>query len=138
MRLDSWGRLHVTKTLSWTIHPSKGSGKPYSLKPYDDADETIADDEAPLYRMFSGATDQAALSDGSEGVEALYWIWVIASKMVEKGAVVPQIYEPADETFITRWIPASMSRQIGEITEKAGLALLSLPPRGARGGRQAR
>ena len=128
MRLDSWGRLHVTKTLSWTIHPSKGSGKPYTLKPYDDSDEGIAEDEAPLYRMFSAATDKAALADGSEAVEALYWIWSIASKMVEQGAVVPQIYEPADEVFITRWIPASMSKQVGEVAEKAGRALLSLPP----------
>ena len=126
IRLDSWGRVHFAKSLKWTIYPNKGSGTAFSEHICNIGDE-FADAGVTPEKMFSGAIDHNALQDAPEAMEALYDIWLLATKLVMQGAIIPQIYEPIDENFIIRWIPAFMSREISRITDEAGRALLSLP-----------
>ncbi len=124
IHIDSWGRVHFARSMSWGVYPA--TGESYVATPFDPSE---GDYEAhkPLFDMFSGATNKDALADSHEAIEALYNIWVIATKLVEQGAVVPQIYEPIDENFIIRWIPAFMEKDISTLTDEAGRALLSLP-----------
>lgn len=126
IHIDSWGRVHFAHSLSWTVYPAKGSGESYVATPFDPS-EGDYEEHTPLYEMFSGATDKEALADSHEAIEALYNVWVIATKLVEQGAVIPQIYEPIDENFIIRWIPAFMQKDINTLTDDVGRALLSLP-----------
>lgn len=126
VRLDSWGRVHFAKSLKWTVYPNTGSGTAYSEQIRNVGDE-LTDEGVSPENMFSGAIDHNALQDAPEAMEALYDIWLLATKLVMQGAIIPQIYEPIDENFIIRWIPAFMSREISRITDEAGRALLSLP-----------
>ncbi len=126
IHIDSWGRVHFANSLSWKVYPANGSGESYVATPYDPSKGDY-EEHTPLYEMFSAATNKDELADSHEAIEALYNVWLIATKLVEQGAVVPQIYEPIDDNFITRWVPAFMQKDISTLTEDVGRALLSLP-----------
>ncbi|MBQ9273383.1 MAG: DEAD/DEAH box helicase [Succinivibrio sp.] len=123
--VDSWGRISFDPSLCWTVHPHTGSGKPYDEQAIDMQRQNYNDQ--PLHCMFSCALDAQALEECPPDVEALYQIWLIATKLVQSGAVMPQIYEPIEDFFAVRWIPAIMSADISALVETAGRVLQLLP-----------
>lgn len=119
LKVNAWGKLQVEK-VSWTIHPT--GADPILQYPKD------LPDDGYISAMFSGAIDPKSLEDASSEIEALYQIWLIATKLMIAGDVIPQIYEPIADCFSIRWIPAIIDKEINEVTSKVGQALLSCKP----------
>lgn len=78
--------------------------------------------------MFSGFITHQKLSEAPRELEALYDAWLIAGRLVEAGAVVPQIYRPMDDIFAVRWIPAVMDDEVKAVTEAVGAAFSHVGP----------
>lgn len=114
---SAWGELKAGK-LHWTIHPA--GAEPYTQQATDRPDEGY------VCGMFSGATDPLALENAPEEIEALYQVWLIALKMVNAGAVMPQLFEPIADCLAVRWIPAVISPEVQEVTRQVGQCLFSL------------
>lgn len=81
-----------------------------------------------LHNMFSGFITHQKLSEAPRELEALYDAWLIAGRLVEAGAVVPQIYRPMDDIFAVRWIPAVMDDEVKAVTEAVGAAFSHVGP----------
>lgn len=79
-----------------------------------------------LHEMFSGYLNAKRLTEEPEAVEALYNVWVIATKLVMQKAAMPQLYEPADGCFSVRWIPAVSEQSVRALTQNAGSFLQKL------------
>ncbi len=81
-------------------------------------------DAAPrgLHEIFSGYLTTRMFSESPRQLEALYDAWLIACRLVQKGAVMPQIYEPIEDFFLARWIPAVLIPEVRRITEGVGEA----------------
>lgn len=79
-----------------------------------------------LHEMFSGYLNSHRLSQSPEEVEALYYIWVIATKLTMASAVMPRIYEPESGIFNVCWIPAVTNEAVGEIVEQVGRLIYKL------------
>lgn len=73
-----------------------------------------------LHEMFSGYLNSKRLADSPEAIEALYDAWLLASKLTEASAVIPQIFEPSDSCFVIRWIPAVSNHEIQSLTTRLG------------------
>ncbi len=115
-KVSAWGQI-TPGDFSWTLYPPVG--QPYKQFGADTVEKGF------LCDMFSGAIDQVALEDAPEEIEALYQIWLIACKLVSSGSLMPQIYEPIEDFFAIRWIPAVISDQVMATVQKVGQAILS-------------
>ncbi|WP_295354264.1 DEAD/DEAH box helicase [uncultured Succinivibrio sp.] len=125
LTIDSWGRNHLDKTLFWTIHPVENNGEPLKKTPFDPASENY--ENAPYYEMFSGTIEPRKIEEAPYEIEAMYHAWFIATKLVTKGAVIPQIYEPIEDFFCVRWIPSIMSDEVRKVVDEVGKAFLIFP-----------
>ena len=118
LSVNSWGMSRFNSDFSWMIHPNDGN--PYQV--HIDEDEDVFP-----YEMFSCSIPAKEFEESSEEIEALYQVWLIANKIVQSGAIMPQIFEPVADCFAIRWIPAVISPQVQNVTQKIGQSLLSLP-----------
>ena len=125
LTIDSWGRSHLDKSFFWTVHPVENKGEPLKKLPFDPASENYL--ASPYYEMFSGTIDTPKLDEAPYEIEALYHAWFIATKLIIKGAVIPQIYEPIEDFFSVRWIPSVMSDEVKKVVEEVGKAFLIFP-----------
>lgn len=85
-------------------------------------DPTSGNAFRPLYDLFSGSLTTKMFASAPRGVEALYDAWLIARRLVQRGAVALQIYAPIEDFFLVRWIPAVMAEDVRDITARAGAA----------------
>ena len=125
LTIDSWGRSHLDSSLSWIVHPVENNGEPLKKYPFDPASENYQG--APYYEMFSGTIEPRKIEDAPYEIEAMYHAWFIATKLVLKGAVIPQIYEPIEDFFSIRWIPSIMSDEVRKVVDEVGKAFLIFP-----------
>ncbi len=81
-------------------------------------------DSTGLYDLFSGYIQNANMlaNKGSE-IGILYSLWFIATNLVKKRAIIPQLYRNQDNELRCRWIPAICSEPISDLVTKVGLAL---------------
>ncbi|WP_406546841.1 hypothetical protein [Succinimonas sp.] len=56
----------------------------------------------------------------------MYNAWILAAKLVKSGALIPQIYEPVDDFFAVRWIPAVMSKEVRDIVTAVGRFFMTI------------
>lgn len=114
--VNTWGRTRTAETLSWKEY------SPFAETLTERRVNDRRDNGRPvrIHEMFSGYLNSKRLADSSEEIEALYDVWVIATKLVMAEAVMPQIYEPADGCFAVRWIPATNAKDVKTLTEKVG------------------
>ena len=77
-----------------------------------------------LYNLFSGyiQNENMLSSKGSE-IHILYYLWFIATTLVKKRAIMPQLYLSDRNDMYCRWVPASCSEEIATLVTKVGLAL---------------
>lgn len=77
-----------------------------------------------LYNLFSGyiQNENMLANKGSE-IHILYYLWFIATNLVKKRAIMPQMYLSEHNNMYCRWIPASCSEEISTLVTKVGLAL---------------
>lgn len=115
--VSAWGRI-TPGDFVWKIYPAVG--KPYTQCGVD------TEEKGFLCDMFSGTIGSDVLADAPEEIEALFQIWMIACKLVSSGSVMPQIFEPIDDFFAIRWIPAVISDEVNAVVKKVGQAMLSL------------
>ena len=125
LTVDSWGRCHLEKDFVFTVYPVENKGEPLKMVPFDPSSGNYLG--APYHEMFSGNVDSRRIEDAPYEIEALYHAWFIATKLVMKGAVIPQIYEPIDDFFCVRWIPSIMSDEVRKVVEEVGKAFLIFP-----------
>lgn len=91
---------------------------------------------AGLYEMFSGFTSglkdrnskkhcgsNEKISEQSLEIRILYCLWFIASNLVKKRAIMPQLLVNEANALQCRWLPATISPEIKELVIKVGLAL---------------
>lgn len=126
LAFDSWGQARPGPDLSWRIHSAANSGEPVTVRPFSPADGKCLEG-AGFHEMFSGSMDQRLLETAPVETELLYHAWFAATKLVRQGAVIPQIYEPVDDLFTVRWIPAVMDPGVRELTDAVGAAFLRVP-----------
>ncbi|MEI6947560.1 SNF2-related protein [Paraflavisolibacter sp. H34] len=62
----------------------------------------------------------AQLPDYDAGVAALYHLQLLALNLLNKGAVVPQLFVNAANDYRIRWLPALLDRQVRELLQQAG------------------
>lgn len=80
---------------------------------------------ASLCQLFSGFFSNAIeLSKLGTGLSLLYYIWLIASRLVEKGAIIPQLYLNYEGKVQCRWMPATCYNQLYDYVHSVGAALL--------------
>ncbi len=115
--VSAWGRI-TPGDFVWKIYPSVG--KPYTQCAADTLEKGF------LCDMFSGTISSDVLADAPEEIEALFEIWMIACKLVASGSLMPQIFEPIEDFFAIRWIPAVISDEVNAVVKKVGQAMLSL------------
>lgn len=115
---DSWGRVRLNESLCWKTFSLENSGREAVVCPFALWKEKY--DGAAYYEMLSGAINQKALEIAPVEIEALYNAWVLAAKIVKSGTLIPQIYEPIDDFFAVRWIPAVMSKEVKDIVASVG------------------
>lgn len=124
LTFDSWGRIRLNESFSWKTYSMENSGREASVYPFAVWKEKY--DGAAYYEMFSGAINQKALEIAPVEIEALYNAWVLAAKLVKSGALIPQIYEPVDDFFAVRWIPAVMSKEVRDIVTAVGRFFMTI------------
>ncbi|MBO5566458.1 MAG: DEAD/DEAH box helicase family protein [Succinivibrio sp.] len=122
---DSWGRGHFDSSLAWVTHSVDNNGEPEVIRPFDPANEKY--EGAGFHEMFSGSLDSKKIEYAPYEIEALYYVWLIAGKLVKHGAILPQIYQPIEDFFTIRWIPAVISDEIRKLVNEVGRAFLSFP-----------
>lgn len=125
---DSLGNLNFYKKLSWTVYPAKNGGKALIIEmPKPKRKSQITEPSNLLYDLFSGFFTEKFFEDQPEGIEALYHLWVISTKLVISGAIIPQIYSPIEGLVSIRWIPAVVKKDIEELVLLVGECLKEIP-----------
>ena len=115
--INSWGQTLMDPSLVWTEQNREtGEFDPVRLKTRDNPKGCAR------HQMFSGFFNTKRLATAPQELEALYYAWLIAARLVLNGAVIPQIYEPIDDHFAVRWIPAVMAEDVRVIVSKVGQA----------------
>lgn len=119
--LNTWGQAMVDASLVWSEKAPTGENLIVRLPGGPDA--------APraLYEIFSGHLTTKMFLESPRELEALYDAWLIACRLVQKGAVMPQIYEPIEDFFLARWIPVVLIPEVRRITEGVGEAFAHVP-----------
>ena len=121
--INTWGQPVVDESLFWRERRESGRFMRQELRA-PSAQDPIG---RGLHNMFSGFITHQKLAEAPRELEALYDAWLIAGRLVEAGAVVPQIYRPMDEIFAVRWIPAVMDEEVKRVTEAVGAAFAHVP-----------
>lgn len=118
--VNTWGAVRTSETLYWQEFDHE-SGKLVSCRVGD-----MRPDGSPVrvHEMFSGFLNAKKLDSEAEEIEAFYDAWVLAAKLMMVQAAMPQIYEPAEGCFAVRWIPATTSPEIRELTRELGALFL--------------
>ena len=116
--INTWGQAMVDESLFWRTRRESGRFMRQELQ------EPALNDPIGrgIHEMFSGYITNQMLADQPKELEALYDAWLIAGRLVQAGAVVPQIYQPIDDFFAVRWIPAVMADEVEALTEAVGQA----------------
>lgn len=118
--VNTWGAVRTAETLSWQEFDHE-SGKLMPCR----VGETRPDGTViRVHEMFSGFLNAKKLDSEAEEIEALYDAWVFAAKLMMAEAAMPQIYEPAEGCFAVRWIPATTSPEIRDLTRELGALFL--------------
>ncbi|ANU67229.1 DEAD/DEAH box helicase [Turicimonas muris] len=123
--VNTWGQTRVSEALSWQEYDlgKKGLVQRYVGAKREDGTQVY------YHEMFSGFLNHKRLSSTPETIEALYDAWMIASKLVAAGAIVPTIYQPVPECFAVKWVPAVSEQMIGELVGRLGFLLKGLDPK---------
>lgn len=116
--VNTWGQAVADESLFWREKSAGGRFLRQELRDPTPQDPT----GRLLHMMFSGFITNRMLAEKPQGLEALYDAWLIAGRLVEAGAVVPQIYAPIEDFFAVRWIPAVMASDVRELTRAVGEA----------------
>lgn len=122
--INTWGQPVVDESLFWRERRESGRFMRQELRGPSASDPV----GRGLHNMFSGFITHQKLSEAPRELEALYDAWLIAGRLVEAGAVVPQIYRPIDDIFAVRWIPAVMDDEVKAVTEAVGAAFSHVGP----------
>ena len=122
--INTWGQPVVDESLFWRERRESGRFMRQELRGPSASDPV----GRGLHNMFSGFITHQKLSEAPRELEALYDAWLIAGRLVEAGAVVPQIYRPMDDIFAVRWIPAVMDDEVKAVTEAVGAAFSHVGP----------
>ena len=96
--INAWGQPVVDESLFWRERRESGRFMHQELRGPSASDPV----GRGLHNMFSGFITHQKLSEAPRELEALYDVWLIAGRLVEAGAVVPQIYRPMDDIFAVR------------------------------------
>lgn len=118
--INTWGQAVVDTSLFWREKSPGGR----LLRRDVEEEGTNA---RMLHEMFSGFITNKKLSESPRELEALYDAWVLAGRLVERGAVVPQIYEAIDDVYAVRWIPAVQDEEIRALTFEVGELWRAVP-----------
>lgn len=114
--INSWGQTRVSPDLFWKEFDLDKKGF-VSRK----VGEKRTDGSLVRYHeLFSGYINSKRLEDSSESIEALYYCWILASKITQAGAIIPQMYEPVPRCFSVRWIPATSDSTIKTLVSQLG------------------
>lgn len=122
--INTWGQPVVDESLFWRERRESDRFMRQELRGPSASDPV----GRGLHNMFSGFITHQKLSEAPRELEALYDAWLIAGRLVEAGAVVPQIYRPMDDIFAVRWIPAVMDDEVKAVTEAVGAAFSHVGP----------
>lgn len=122
--INTWGQPVVDESLFWRERRESGRFMRQELRGPSASDPV----GRGLHNIFSGFITHQKLSEAPRELEALYDAWLIAGRLVEAGAVVPQIYRPMDDIFAVRWIPAVMDDEVKAVTEAVGAAFSHVGP----------
>src|SRR5574344_2339683 len=136
VKIDKNGKFIFHKSLSWTIYENADDEHPV-VKTMPSASKTNAQVIQPqnnAFDLFSGYFSENSFENSSDELEALYYIWVIATKLIINGNVIPQLYTPKENTFAVRWIPVIFNPSIAKIINEVAnnlqhinIQLLSTP-----------
>lgn len=122
IKVNSFGQSSVLN-LTLNIYPSKGNGQKQTYILTDTLNDSF--ETKPLYYIFSGMTNAKDLENESIELEALYYIWLIAQKLIQAKAVMPQMYECIEGIYRIRWIPAILNTDVRNLITEVGKALQS-------------
>lgn len=114
--INSWGQARVSPDLFWKEFDLDKKGLVNRKVGEKRSDGSVV----RYHEMFSGYINSKRLEDSPESVEALYYCWVLASKITLAGAIVPQMYEPVPKCFAVRWIPATSDQTIKTLVVRLG------------------
>ncbi len=123
--IDNFGCVKFAKDLSWKVYPTTAGTDGLVFTMPDPKDKEFTPKNL-AYALFSGFITEKSFEDKSEALEALYHTWVIATKLVISGAIIPQIYAPIEDLFAVRWIPAIIKEDIASLVNDLGLRLKGL------------
>ena len=118
--LNTWGQAIADSSLVWS---EKGEGGENIMVRLPGGPEA---EPRGLHELFSGYLTTKMFAEAPRELEALYDAWLIACRLVQRGAVMPQIYEPIEDFFIARWIPAVLVPQVRDITIGVGEAFANV------------
>ena len=122
IKVNSFGQS-IVSDLTLNIYPSKGNGLQQTYTLSDSNSDDL--DTKPFYYMFSGMTNAKDLENESVELEALYYVWLIAQKLIQAKAVMPQMYECIEGIYRIRWIPAILNTDVRNLVTDLGRALQS-------------
>ncbi len=76
-----------------------------------------------LFELFSGFVQGNNIAEQGTETRILYYLWYIASNLVQARAVMPQLLLNEQGEMQCRWIPATVSEEIRDLVTQVGLAL---------------
>ncbi len=118
LSVNGWGQVVPDASLVWRERDELGT-----MEVRQPAVRGVPFEAArPLHEMFSGYLTTTSFMDAPKELEALFYAWVIACKLTEKGAVLPQAYEPVEDFLAVRWMPAVLDQEVRETTIAVGEA----------------
>ncbi|MCR5536900.1 MAG: DEAD/DEAH box helicase [Succinivibrio sp.] len=123
LSFDRDGTVHFDKSLSFKVYQHSTE---LTCRLYDPSAGLF--EGAAYYELFSGAIEGKKLELAPVWQEKLFAVWLIASKLMQHGAVIPQMYVSRSGFFAIRWIPAVISPLVRELTCAVGSALQDLVP----------
>lgn len=118
--INTWGQAVVDTSLFWREKSPGGRLLRRDI-------EAEGPNARMLHEMFSGFITNKLLAESPRELEALYDAWLLAGRLVEAGAVVPQIYEAIDDVYAVRWIPAVMDEEVRALTFELGEIWKAVP-----------
>ncbi|MCD8339362.1 MAG: SNF2-related protein, partial [Burkholderiales bacterium] len=81
-----------------------------------------------LFEIFSGYSNAKRLAESPADLEALFYIWVVATKFVAASAVEPLLFEPKPGYIRIQWFPSVRSEELLKLVEQVGKLALCLSP----------
>ncbi len=85
------------------------------------------DDYQAICNLYSYGISSKEFANEDLATEAVYHVWVLATKLVQAGAIIPQMYEYAKNSYRIRWIGAYINEDIATILRSLGLYLKNIP-----------